>query len=145
MDRDRLAALVRSGQSTEEDRTALTAAINAVASAQADLQTALNGVFSAATTDLSSQQRAALSTLLANRSRHLPVQYLTVTRQEADWLTLSDALANQRVTTRTQEQPDPALAAALASVNASGPVSNATANLEANLATVASAWNAATQ
>jgi hypothetical protein len=139
---DRLGRLIQAGVSTEQDRAAYAAAQNNLSTAQAQAQTVLNAASTAAMANFSPELHAALDTLNANKAWDLPVQYRAVSRSQADWVNLRDALANQRIAAAWNEDPDPAAAALLQTVNTDPAVNNAANNL-ASTQELQTAWNQA--
>ena len=90
------------------------------------LQTAANNrtaveddIFSAATADLTNGQINGLLALRLNRADwHLPLQYMTGDRTEADWVALRGALAEERIHTRLGEEIAAEITQLLAAVRA---------------------------
>jgi hypothetical protein len=136
---DRLTRLIQAGLSTEQDRAAYATAQNNLTAAKAQAQAVLDAASTAAMTNFSPELRAALDTLDANKVWDLPIQYRAVSRSQADWVNLRDALANQRLSAAWHEEPDPAAAQILATANSTPAVSNAASNL-ANIPELQSAW-----
>ncbi len=76
--------------------------------------------------------------------RRLPIEFLVVERNAAQWAELKECLKHERVCTRRGDPTDPALMAALAASRAHADVAAAHARGEANLQTSEAAWLAAT-
>ncbi len=125
-DVDRLRRAVSTGAATDQ-KAALDTALVALATAQARAQTALDAVFTAATPSLTAEQRTALLAIRNNRPWSLPTRYLAENRAQADWVTLRDALSNQRGVANLGDDPNPDLAAALNDAD------SASAAVQANL------------
>lgn len=111
-DVDRLRRVVSTGAATDQKAT-LDTALVALATAKARAQTALDAVFTAAAARLTDDQRASLVTIRTNQGWGLPTRYLAGARAERDWVTLRDALSNQRGVANFGDDPNPDLAAAL--------------------------------
>jgi hypothetical protein len=140
---DQLLRAVQQGQSSENDRTAFRTAPATLAAAQSARDSALAAVRTAAMANLSQDQQAAINTIRANAGRSLPVQYLAVTRSEADWVALRDALSNDRQATSDSVDPDATCHQRLLNANAAPATSRAAQNLSQYLADVSNAFNTA--
>ncbi len=141
--RDTLQRVVRSGLATSEQVTELSAAKADFESADASRAAVLDSLFSAAIAELSNPQVTALTQIRANEQwRKLPVHYLVEEREQASWVALRNALANQRIAPEFGDEPDPASQAFLSQVESSGPVTQASANLGTYLASIDASWNA---
>ena len=144
---DRLRTRIQSGQASQEEIGNYQTQMAALATASAQRQTALDAVFSAATTNLAGPQRAGLSEIRANRavdfSKDYPIEFLVVERTQEQWVALRDALANERLAVRYPEMASQAAQSLLATLRSDPSVSAARANLDANLAAVTAAWNIA--
>jgi hypothetical protein len=142
-DVDRLRALIESGKASQEDVSAYQSASSSLATATAARTAALDAYFTAGAGILSEGQRSTLTTIRANRAHELPIEFLVVNRSQEEWVDLRDALANERIETEIGEEPDAGDQAALATWRAVNAVASAKSSSDANLATVASSWNAA--
>ncbi|MCL4743430.1 MAG: hypothetical protein KJZ54_14635 [Phycisphaerales bacterium] len=142
-DVQRLERLARSGRATENDLGDLATARAALAAAETALNAALGALSDAAADGLAGPKAARLATLRANAVWDLPVQYLAAPRGEAEWVALRDALANLRISARLGEDPHQGCSTLVAQCDADSGVANAKAALDANLAAVESAFNAA--
>lgn len=140
---DALQRKIQSGLATAEDVTAYQQASSQLTSATAARKSALDEVFNAGITGLPADQRALLTTIRANAGWKLPVQYLTVNRSEADWVKLRDYLDARRIYQEAGEAVPAEVTAFLATVESAAAVSKAKSDLDAGLATIQSAWNAA--
>jgi len=138
-----LRKLIRSGQGTQDDLTAYTAAQAALASARSQRDGLLDDLFDDATANLTGDHRTTLTQIRGNSPWKLPLEFLVVERSESDWVTLRDALANERIAQKLDVDPDPDAQGLLTQLRAVTAVSTAKANLDANLATVTSAWDQA--
>ncbi len=141
---DRLLRLVQSGTGSPEDVTALASARTTLAGAQSAADAANAGLFAAATEGLSGGEVAAVQTARTNAGagRALATRYLLQERTEAQWRRLRDALANRRIAAARGEEPDQGAAGTCLDADADS--ATAAANLQANLAGVQAAWEAAT-
>jgi hypothetical protein len=144
---DRLQALIQSGLSSEQDRTAYQTAVTSLATATSQRQTALDQIFTAAIANLSAGQRTVLVQTRANRavefSRDFPTEFLTVDRNQETWVSVRECLANEHIAVKHPETLDQGEQSQLATWRANQTVSTAKNALEANLATVTTAWNTA--
>lgn len=140
---DRLQRLIQSGRGTQEDVSAYQTQSAALATATSQRATVLDGYFTAATAGLSSEQRTLLSNLRSNRAWNLPLEFMVVNREQAEWVALRDALANERISAKLGESPDQTAQASLTTWRAVSAVSTAKSNLDSNRATVRAAWNTA--
>lgn len=142
-DVQRLERLARSGRATSGDLGDLTTGRAALAGAESALRSALGALYDAAADGLSGPKAARLATLRANAGWDLPVQYLAASRSEAEWVALRDALASVRISARLGEEPHGGCSALVAQCDADSAVATAKAALDANLAAIASAFDAA--
>jgi len=116
----------------------------ALANAQATRDGALASLFTSGSAGLTSTQRASLTAIRANRSWKLPTEFLVVSRTEAEWIALRDALSNERTAAKNGDTPNATCQALLGTERAVAAVASARASLDTNLSSVTSAWNAAT-
>ena len=142
--KDTLERKIQSGLATQEEVTSYASATSALASAEADRVAALASLFDAATASLSQGQRTTLTAIHTNRERGLSVQYLTVTRTDAEWLALRNALSNEVISARHGDEANATCQSLLSTVRANQTVAAAKSAHDANLATVTSAWDSAT-
>lgn len=140
---DRLQRLIQSGRGSSEDVTSYQTQSAVLATATSQRQSVLDGYFTAAIAGLSSDQRTQITRLRANRSWNLPLEFLVVNREQAEWVAVRDALANERISAKLGESPDESAQASLTTWRAVSAVSTAKSNLDANRATVRAAWNTA--
>jgi hypothetical protein len=140
---DALERKIQSGLGSAEDVTAYQQASAQLASATAARKAALDEVFTTGVAGLPSEQRTLLTTIRANASWKLPVQYLAVNRSEGDWVKLRDYLDARRIYQADGEEVPAEVTSFLASVESNPTVSKAKADLEASLPLVQTAWNAA--
>jgi len=145
---DRLLRLIQSGLASQEDVTAYQAALANFNNATAQRQAALDATFAAATANLSAETRSTLTQIRANRaqdwSRDFPHEFLVITRQEAEWVTLRDCLANEHIAIKHPDLLSQDDQARLATWRADPAVLAAKTALDQNLAAVTDAWNTAT-
>jgi hypothetical protein len=139
---DRLRRLIQAGLSTEQDRAAYATAQSSLSAAQAQAQTVLDAASTAAMANFSPELKTALETLNANKAWDLPIQYRAVSRSQADWVGLRDALANDRVAAGLHQEPDPTAAALLQAANQNPAVLSAANNLQ-GITELQTAWNTA--
>jgi hypothetical protein len=140
---DRLRRLIESGKGSAQDLSSYQTQVQALSTATAARTSALASFSAAATQNLSANQIAMLGRIKANRNRELPVEFLVIDRSDADWVSLRDALANERIAAKHGEQPDAAQQAALATWRANASVSTAKVSLDTNGTTVKTVWTAA--
>jgi hypothetical protein len=140
---DRLRRLIESGKGSAQDVTSYQTQVQALTTATSARASALAAFKTAATQNLSANQIAMLGRIKANRVRELPVEFLVIDRSDAEWVSLRDALANERVAAKHGEEPDAAQQAALATWRSNASVSAAKVSLDTNGATVKAAWTAA--
>jgi hypothetical protein len=138
---DTLRRLVVAGKASQNDLADYNTSKSTLATATTRRDAALDALFAAATADLAQDQVATLNALAANASWSVPIQYRVVTRTQAGWVALRDALANERISTKLGQDPDPDCQQLLLTENATRDVANANANIDANLDNVANAWN----
>jgi hypothetical protein len=141
---DRLQRLIQSGKGTQEDVSAYQTQKAALATATSSRETILENLRAAAAVGLSSGQRLALTRIRANKHWSLPTEFLVIDRSEQEWVTLRDALANERISAKIGEAPDPESQAALAILRAQETVAAAHTALESNRTAVRAAWRTAT-
>lgn len=142
--RDAAERKIQSGKASPEEVAAFPGLEQAFASASAARDTAVNGLFAAATEGLNSTQRATLTAIRANAHWKLPTEFLVVERTEAEWVELRAALANERIAARNEETPNQQCQALLGTARANSAVAAAKTALDANLATVKQSWNTVT-
>lgn len=144
-ERDRLQRLVRSGLASGEDVTALHQAKESLASREAARDAVLDALFNTSTASLSGGQRVALVQIRENSGRTFPVHFLVEPREEATWIQLRDALANERIAPLFEDDPDAGAQSFLAAMRARPAVAQAKANHDAYLATLEASWEASLQ
>jgi hypothetical protein len=140
---DALAQKIQSGKASQEEIASYPAAKSALESAEAACLSVIDGYFTAATANLTSNQRAALVTIRANKAWSFPEEYLVVNRSEADWIALRDALANERIAVDLPDTLSQSCQALLATVRADPAVSFARTSIQTSLTQITSAWNTA--
>lgn len=145
-----LEQVVRAGTSTSQQRQSLETARTQRASYAATRQTLLNSALYAATAALDSGVVQSLTRAQTNNSggwgvgttsTDMPLPFAFADRPEEEWIHLRDALSNQRIHVRDGTEPDAGALATIAEASAASAVSSASANLQANLASVTAAWN----
>jgi sirohydrochlorin ferrochelatase len=143
IDSDRLNNLIESGQGSQEDVAAYQTASAALASATSQRQDVLDAVFAAATANLTSNQRTALTNQRTNASWNLSREFLVVNREQTEWVSLRDALAIERIAAKLGESPDAGAQAQLANWRAHGSVAAARTGLNESLTQIRTNWNSA--
>jgi hypothetical protein len=140
-----LSTKVKAGKATYEEALALSAAREALATAEAAQEVALANVLTAATSGATAQQQQTLTRIQQNKHWRLPVQYLVLTQEEPAWVRLRDAL--DAVTSSGAEGwPTPQAALDLISLTRENPaVAAAEQGLAAHLAELQAAWDSALQ
>jgi hypothetical protein len=142
--RDALIRKVQSGLGNQDDVTALDAAVTEFTAATASRTSVLGSVFAAGTDGLSQEVVTTLTKTAVNQATwHPPLPDCVKDRTQADWVTLRDALDNERVSAKEGEAPDPDMQAYLSGVRADPLISTAQVNLDTKLGAVQAAWNAA--
>ncbi|MEM7305644.1 MAG: hypothetical protein AAF682_03185 [Planctomycetota bacterium] len=140
---DALERKIKSGKDGGTDVSDYKAGIAELASLEAARKGVLDNVFAAGVAGLSAAQRATLETVRANRRWRLATQYLAKDRTEAQWVELRDMLDARRIYAEDGEAEPKEVTAYLAGVDGDAGISAAKASLDANLASVQTAWNAA--
>jgi hypothetical protein len=139
---DSLRRRIESGFGSQGDVANFVAATAALNEARASRQTVLNALIASSVAGLPFEVAATLATLRTNSGWELPTQYGVVNHGETDWIALRDAIANDTISARRGEDPDPDAHAYLLQAQADPTVAAATANLQ-NLAPLNLAWNQA--
>ncbi len=138
-----LRRIVRAGKGSDQQVQDLATAKSSLAESEVERDAQLDAAFAAAAEGLEAEQIATLATLRANGQRwHLPVEYLTVERSDAEWVALRNALANDRISRRLEREPDPEQQALLAQLGAHATVAAAMQGAN-NLAAIEAAWDEA--
>ena len=140
---DELKRLIQSGQGAAEDVTAYNAAKTQLSLAKAQRQNVLDDFFTAATADLGQAQKDTLTAIRSNSDWDRPTEFLVLSHTDADWVELRECLANERIAADQDEDPDPDAQTTLSDYRNAAPVAAAKANLDANLAVIAAAWDQA--
>lgn len=141
---DRLQRLIQSGRGSEQDVLAFQAQSAALASATTQRDAALTAIFNSMTQGVTGEQRLALTTVRAQRDGWLiPTEYLVIDVSQQDYVELRSALANERYSLENEVDVDPAALQLLTTVRANPTVATARTGIEANLASITAAWNAA--
>ena len=140
---DSLAAKIQSGKASQEEIASYPATKAAVEAADAARLSVLDGYFTAATASLTSNQRAVLVTIRANKALGFPEEYLVVERTEAQWLALRDALSIERQAGELPDMTSEASTQLLSTFRADPAVAFASTGVQSNLSQINSAWNTA--
>ncbi len=142
--RDAAERKIQSGKASPEEVAAFPGLEQAFAATSAARDTAVNGLFAAATEGLNSTQRATLTAIRANAHWKLPTEFLVVERTEAEWVELRAALANERIAARNEEAPNQQCQALLGTARANSAVAAAKTALDTNLTVVKQSWDTVT-
>jgi hypothetical protein len=142
---DQLQRLIQSGLGSAQDLSTFATASSSLTSAQASVNGTLNTLSTAGGGGLTTTQRNVLSTIRANRAAGWthPVEFLTVTRTEPQWIELRDALAAERIAQASGGTPSAEIQSLLSAARADLTVSSAIASLQVSLAAAESAWTSA--
>lgn len=140
---DALLRTIESGKATQEELANYASTQSALQAAEAARASVLDGYFSAASANLPNAQRVVLGNIRANASRGLPAEYLVVSRSEADWVALRDALSNERIALELPDTLSQSAQTLLTTVRADQAVAAARTRVESNLTSITSAWNTA--
>jgi hypothetical protein len=140
---DRLRRLVRSGMAIAQDVTELAAAKSSLATAGNDRDTATDAIFAAATADLTGGETSTLATIRGNRAWGLSIEFHAKDRSESSWVSLRDALSNEKVALAEGTSVDSACATLLAAERADADVSAAKTAFDTNVSAVTSSWQSA--
>ncbi len=138
--RNQLVRRVRAGRATEQEIADCQTALTTLQNAESQLDAALNSLHAASADGLNANQLAVLAQIRQNRRWKLPMEFVTVSRTEQDWVDLRDALDNERQAARIGSARDAARRAFLTAARNNPTVSLARANLDANLALNAATW-----
>jgi hypothetical protein len=145
---DRLQAIVQSGLATTEELAAYQTASSSLATAIAQRQGALDQVFNGSTSNLPTSKRSVLAQMRANSSldyaRELPLEFLVVDRTQAEWVSVRNALANERLAAKYPDLLSEAAQTSLFTWRANSTVAMAKNYLDSNLTAITTAWNTAT-
>lgn len=140
---DELKRLIQSGLGTAEDVTAYNTAKTQLSLAKTQRQSMLDDFFTAATADLGQAQQDTLTAIRGNSDWDRPTEFLVLSHTDVDWVELRECLANERIAADQGEEPDPDAQTTLSDFRSAAPVAAAKANLDANLAVIAAAWDQA--
>lgn len=142
--RDQAERLIQSGRADAQQIAAFPALEQALASASAARETAVQSLFAAATASLSATQRATLIAIRTNAHWKLPTEFLVVERSEVEWVALRNALANERIATRNGDTPNPQCQVLLGHARSDASVAAAKTGLDTNLAALQQTWDSVT-
>ena len=135
-----LSKLVHGGQGTAQDAIDLTTAQAALDTAETDRDAAIDALFDAGVVDLTAAQSTALSNIRANKHWGLPIEFAAKNRSDQDWLSLAEALTDERVSAREEIPASPACVALLLSERSDSAVSAAKTAYDTNLSAVQTSW-----
>lgn len=139
---DALQRRIQSGQGNEADVTNFATAGATLSSARSARQSVVTELINASVAGLPAEKTSALATVRANASWELPPQYLVVQHSQSDWVALRDAIANDTISARRGDDPDPDAHSLLLQAQADPAVAAASASLQ-NLSALNLAWNQA--
>ncbi len=140
---DALASKIQGGTASQEEVAGYPPAKSALDAASAARQAVLDGYFSAATANLTANQRSALTTIRANKALGFPEEYLVVNKTEAEWLALRNALSTERQAIDLPDMGSEAATQLLTTFRADPSVAFATTGVQTGLAPITTAWNTA--
>lgn len=140
---DLLKRVIQSGQATSEQITTYAVARTQLSLADSQRHSVLTALLTSAAASLNASQQDTLAAIRGNRNWDLPIEFLTVDRTEAQWVQLREALANERISAKLGEEPDPEAQALLLQLRGNPLVATAKANLDANLTVITVAWEQA--
>ncbi len=135
---------IQVNQATQAEIDSLAGLEATLAAAQSTLQGLLDGAFEAATDSFSQSEVDTLLSIKSNGSWGIPTHFLVVDRTEASWVALRDALAEERIAAKYDESVSAESQALISAALADSDVATAKTNLDTNLASVAAAWESAT-
>lgn len=137
---------IESGKASDQEIASYVGLAAAESNAATARQTIIDGLFDAGTKSLSAQTITKLRTIRTNKAAwDFPTEFLIVDRTQSEWVQLRDALANEKVSAKYEDNLDQALASQLATWRAVSAVSTAKTGLNTNLALVEAALAAAAQ
>jgi hypothetical protein len=140
---DALERKVGSGLAGQEELTQWASARTTLASASAAQASALSATFNAAIAGLNETQRSKLAMLRANAGMPGPIEFKAVERTEAEWLSLRQALANERISAQCGDEPHSGCQTLLSTARSNASVAAAKSACDTNLASIESAWSTA--
>ncbi|MEE8154581.1 MAG: hypothetical protein V3T53_06425 [Phycisphaerales bacterium] len=140
---DQLKRLIQSGQGTDEDLVAYSAAKSQLFQATLQRQGVLDAVFGAGSASLNPSQTNRLAAIRNNSAWDRPTEFLVANRPDAQWVELRNVLAHTRITADLGETPAPEAVATLSEYAGYPQVAAAKARLDANLVVVTAAWEQA--
>ena len=139
-----LEALIKSGKATEAEKATLPEVKAAIASADADRDALLAEAFAIATVGLDSGELSTIMTIRGNSRWQVETYYLVIDRDQAGWVELREALDEQRIAAKYDEEVSSESLAVIANALGDSKVAAAKVNLDTNLTSIEAAWNAAT-
>lgn len=140
---EQLKRLIQSGQSTDEDLVAYSAAKSQLVQTTLQRQGVLDSVFDAGSTSLTPNETSKLAAIRSNSTWDRPTEFLVANRPDTQWVELRNVLAHTRIAADLGETPASEAVAMLGEYAGHPPVAAARANLDANLAVVTAAWEQA--
>lgn len=138
-------AKIQSGQASQAECDGLAALETAKNNAQSTLSTLLDGAFDAAVDSLSSSEQDLAANLRANSSWRLAPYFLVTNRSESSWVDLRNALDEQRIAAKYEEDASSAALAIISAALGDADIAAAKVDYEANLTAVETAWDNAVE
>lgn len=141
-----LERVVRRGRATAQDLTNLASARTERDSCASAFDTAEDGFFDAGVDGLGGEVVGRLAAIRAHRAtefRELPVQHLVESRTDATLLALREALAEERICAKWNENVSGGTATLLSNERGRTAVAEARSRLDGSLSTVESYWSSA--
>lgn len=125
--------MIQAGKPPENNVVAANAA--AFASALADRDARRAAAIDAASTHLPEGAKALLAAIRTNPGREVPAAYCVVSRTDAEWVALRDALIAERQAAERSESPNGEVTSLLSSVR-TGATATALSNASTNIAAI---------
>lgn len=140
-----------SGMADQQEITEYSTLCTSLASAESTRESALDAIFAAGADSLDEGQVALLQMIRTNREhwRNIPIEFLTIERTESEWLSLRNALAEERIVASGGGEPEAEVSTAsstlLSNSRSQETVAAAITNIGNNLAGIESAIASASQ
>ncbi len=135
----------RSRTITPAEAATLANARTSLAAARTALANGEDALFTAALAGLTADQQGRLSQIRGNADWDVPIQYKAVARTEAQWVALRQALANARIASAQDTDPDQDCADLISDCTNSYHVTLAAQAVTLNLDAITAAWNNASE
>lgn len=141
---ERLRAKIVAGRGSDADVAALAASNAQAASASRSLAAAQEAIMGDLQSIVGAQQIRSIGTIQGNHSWNgIPLHFRVVTRSEAEWVALRNAIASRDVSARRGESPSSSSLAVISAAESDGAVVAAKARLQADTGSVAAALTTA--